>query len=65
MKNQLDLQEAEWEGYEEMVNSLVEQLDSKQNECIELQESRDHYKEKSEELEKKLHAAEAVSLLLI
>ena len=27
MKNQLDLQESEWEGYEETFNAIAEQLD--------------------------------------
>lgn len=35
MRNQLELQESEWEGYEEAINSLAEQLDAKTQEAEE------------------------------
>lgn len=36
MKNQLDLQESEWEAYEETFNSIAEQLDDARGEVDEL-----------------------------
>ena len=41
MKNQLDLQESEWEAYEETFNNIAEQLDDVRNEVEEVKAERD------------------------
>eukprot|EP01041_Mallomonas_annulata_P002275 gene2275-4425_t len=41
MKNQLELQEAEWESYEETVNSLAEQLEQRDDELQVVKKERD------------------------
>lgn len=41
MKNQLDLQESEWEAYEETFNHICEQLDVAQNDLAVVTAERD------------------------
>ena len=41
MKNQLDLQESEWEAYEETFNTIAEQLDEARNEVETITAERD------------------------
>lgn len=49
MKNQLDLQESEWESYEKTVNELLERIEQGDLEYTELEKERDYLKSQLQE----------------
>ena len=61
MKNQLDLQEADWEGYEATVNELAELLEKGDERIQQLEAEKEEMKQSTSHLESKLRQTEAVS----
>lgn len=61
MKNQLDLQESEWEAYEETFNNIAEQLDDVRNEVEVVKAERDALLAQQSEWKEAISASSSTS----